>query len=95
MDMTIEELARFYFQDKLSKFCPADKSERPNGFEKEMFRYGLQHAQADTEKLEAENARLREALEFYAKLGDETYPNTTIIYDEWGKCARKALRGGE
>ncbi len=42
-----------------------------------------------------ENARLREALEFYAKLGDDIYPNTTIIYDEWGKKAREALKGGE
>lgn len=83
MDMTIEELARFYFQDKLSKFCPADKSERPNGFEKEMFRYGLQHAQADIEKLEAENARLREALEWYA------YTQSTC--DD--SIAREALRG--
>jgi cell shape-determining protein MreC len=42
--------------------------------------------------LQDENARLREALEFYAKLGDDIYPNTTIIYDEWGKKAREALR---
>jgi hypothetical protein len=79
--MKTEELARFYFQDKLSKFCPADKTERPNGFEKAMFRYGLEHTQK-------ENARLREALEHIVdEFGDE-YSYIRIL-------ARKALKGGE
>jgi hypothetical protein len=86
MHLTVEDLARFYFQDRLSKFCPTEH-DRPNTYEKEMFRYGVQHAQANIEKLEAENARLREALEFYADPNswvDEsvTYVYSVIQYDD-------------
>ena len=47
---TVDELAVFYFQDKLSKFCPADK-DRPNGYEKEMFRAGYAAAKEENRKL--------------------------------------------
>jgi len=40
---SLDLVARFYFQDKLSKFCPTDHK-RPNGFEREMFRYGVEYA---------------------------------------------------
>lgn len=35
----LEKEAIAYFQDRLSKFCPADKN-RPNGFETAMFEAG-------------------------------------------------------
>ena len=40
IDLDADELARWAFQDKLSKFCPADAS-RPNGFETQMFKMGM------------------------------------------------------
>lgn len=80
-ELTIEELARYYFQNKLSKFCPADKTERPNGFEKQMFNYGYSHNLPKIEELEEKNKQLelqnkkyRKSLEHIAKLG--------IIFDE-------------
>ena len=57
--MDIKELARFYFQDKLSKFCPADKTERPNGYEVAMFEAGYQKAQEEIEYLKSENENLK------------------------------------
>jgi hypothetical protein len=63
------------------------------------------------EKLESENARLREALEFYAQgdktktfSGEERYlqlvaneMDISKVDGQWktGKCAREALKGGE
>ena len=73
-EIDFKELATFYFQDKLSKFCPSDKTERPNGFEVEMFRYGYEHAMKEKNKkantlalfyagdIYKENKSLREAL---------------------------------
>lgn len=43
IELPVDLASVFYFQDKLSKFCPADK-DRPNGFEKEMFRLGALYA---------------------------------------------------
>lgn len=43
-ETNLKKLATFYFQDRLSKFVPNDKTDRPNGFEVEMFRYGYEHA---------------------------------------------------
>jgi hypothetical protein len=110
MHLTLEDLARFYFQDRLSKFCPTEH-DRPNTFEKEMFRYGVQHAQADIEKLEAENARLREALEFILearqeidvatipKAGIDHAPEQVVVNFSCSYLrvmkAREALKGGE
>jgi hypothetical protein len=66
---------------------------------------------ADLERLKAENSRLREALEFYAKgdnaktfSGEERYlqfvaheMDISKVNGEWktGKCAREALKGKE
>lgn len=65
-DLTTKELAIHHFQDKLSKFCPADKN-RPNGYEIAMFEAGyaycdikLTKAEEKIEELQAENAHLRE-----------------------------------
>lgn len=67
-DLTTKELAIHYFQDKLSKFCPADKN-RPNSYEIAMFEAGyaycdikLTKAEEKIEELQAENAHLRETV---------------------------------
>ena len=72
-DLTTKELAIHHFQDKLSKFCPADKN-RPNGFEIAMFEAGyaycgikLTKAEEKIEELQAENARLRKAVSGFEK----------------------------
>lgn len=44
----LKQQAVFYFQDKLSKFCPADK-ERPTSFEIMMFEAGYEQATKDLE----------------------------------------------
>ena len=46
------------------------------------------------EELKAENARYREALEFYANEKDYHGYDPVIISDN-GDCAREALKGGE
>lgn len=60
MHLTVEDLARFYFQDRLSKFCPTEH-DRPNTFEKEMFRYGVEHVKKELESVQKENEELKEA----------------------------------
>ena len=86
---SVDELAQFYFQDKLAKFCPGDKTERPNGFEVEMFRYGLEHSQKEI-------ARLREALEYYTKLPEILSSKPLSAGFFWSSnVAREALKGEE
>ena len=41
---SLEELAKHCFNEKLLKFVLNDKSDRPNGFEIEMFRLGFEIA---------------------------------------------------
>jgi hypothetical protein len=53
--------ANWYFQDKLAKFCPADK-DRPNGYERSMFDYGKEEAQAEIESLRQKLAVAEDAL---------------------------------
>lgn len=107
MTEEVREKATFYFQDRLSKFCPADKN-RPNEYEITMFIAGYHLAMDEAnERIK----KLRQALEFYANGKnwecDETYNITKIIDDEsiWhysnvngdydhigGKRARAALK---
>lgn len=69
MTEEIREKAIFYFQDRLSKFCPADKN-RPNEYEITMFSAGYQvamdeandkiyHATRKVPELEYEKEHLR------------------------------------
>lgn len=69
----VREMAVWYWQDSLAKFFPTSKG--PTGTELAMFEAGYkmaairgaEHHVEVTEKLAAENARMREALERIAK----------------------------
>lgn len=56
-----------------------------NCYREEAFEAGAKWAQ---ESLKYENARLRDALEFYARYWENTFPDLPAI-------AREALKGGE
>jgi len=49
----------------------------------------------ELDRLRAENARLREALEFYSNLKKGSYSIVLMNVDKWGLRAREALKGGE
>ena len=86
MSDELKQLAIAYFQDSLSKFCPADK-DRPNGYEIDMFVAGysfcdikLTKAEDKIQELKAENARhierikeLTTELEFYKNRVNKTW----------------------
>ena len=59
MTEEVREKAIFYFQDRLSKFCSADKN-RPNEYEITMYSAGYQVAMDEANK---RIQKLREALE--------------------------------
>lgn len=58
------------------------------GYLKQFEDLGYQKAQAEIDRLKAENARFREALEQFSKA-------EAFIGNGWAEIAREALKGGE
>lgn len=72
MNDVLKQLAIAYFQDKLSKFCPADK-DRPNGYEIDMFVAGYSFCDIELAKAEDKIKELTTELEFYKNRVNKTW----------------------